>query len=404
MSRVIRISEWDSTGALDLSKTAVEFLRKEVNDTGEMIRVEFTRDGSAILHSKSFVGTLALPDGPTIEIRPKAAGTSLVNLLRYAQGTSSEIIREQTTFSEGTRIVDTIAVLFLDELRSVFSRGLRKSYQSKHQTKKYVRGQINVQRQVQCHLFDQTQFECDYEELTYDCVENQVILAASTVLSSLTSLSDVSSDLLRYVNILRRIVTMRHVQPKEIRNIELNRLNDYYEDILSIAETVLNSVFAGDLEVGSQKSYSLLINMNRIFEQVLTRATREAFPDQVWTIKGQERVGTLVRGTPDITMRPDIVVDFHGETVAVADAKWKMSQQNSDIYQMVSYQLAEDAPGLLIYPEQQGQRENRYDVRSVGTLKLVEVPTADYGESYVDWRRNLIKSVRTIFAAIVDSA
>ena len=68
----------------------------------------------------------------------------------------------------------------------------------------------------------------------------------------------------------------------------------------------------------------------------------------------------------------------------VGDAKWKTKVKNNDIYQVVAYQTAYDAPGVLVYPDNDGAVENDYSVKNGYSLAMLELPTgvntADVGE------------------------
>jgi len=401
VSEIFTLSEWDSTDPLELSDIAVDFLKEEVNDGVKKIKVDFQREGQVILRSTSYVGTIALPDGPTIEIRPKAAGSNLINLLRYAKDPELSLIKEESQLVEGKPIIDPIALLYLEELKKVITHGIRKTYRWKSSSEAFLKGQLNVQRQIRKQPFDKTDFECDYEVLTYDNTENQSILCASMILSSLTTLSEVESELRHFGKLLRKRVTLRNVRPYEVQGITLNRLNEYYSTILSLSATVLRNIFIGELESGEQESYSLLIDMNRIFEQVVERAVKSAFPiNEGWKVKTQENTQNLLEGKPEVTLRPDVVLERNDNTVVVADAKWKTPKnkpQNLDIYQIVSYQLAEDALGILVYPDSENSVKNQYYVKTTEDLKITQLPVGRHFETYDEWKDMLTEHVRREF-------
>ena len=79
----------------------------------------------AILTATQYVGVVSLRDGPTIQIRPKAAGTNLLYLLRYAHNTTATTFESQTPFRQGQTFLDALGALYEAELRRVLSRGLQ---------------------------------------------------------------------------------------------------------------------------------------------------------------------------------------------------------------------------------------------------------------------------------------
>jgi 5-methylcytosine-specific restriction enzyme subunit McrC len=148
---------------------------------------------------------------------------------------------------------------------------------------------------------------------------------------------------------------------------------------------VLKHIYIEDIVAGEGASYSLLIGMNDVFEKVVERTARETVDGRDgWSVEGQARTDNLLRGNPSIRMRPDFVVKRHGEPVLVGDAKWKTKVKNNDVYQVVAYQTAYDAPGVLVYPDNDGAVENDYSVKNGYSLAMLELPTGvnttDVGE------------------------
>lgn len=386
-----KLSEWESTEPLELSERDLNAIESQVNFNNSKIGVSHTRNGETKLHTRQYVGVFSLPSGKTVEIRPKAAEGNLLNLLRYARGTRLDIIERQQELEEGSNLVDTIAQLFLDELKSLLSSGLRREYIRKESKEDYLRGQINVQRQLQTQGAVVTDFECSFEELTYDSISNQAILYSTAVLSSLVENPELESELIHYRELLKKKISLKHVEPVDLEEIEMNRLKEDYKEILQLCGLVINSSFIESLNTGSTQSYSFLLDMNTIFEKVVERAFTEVTEDQNFRVKPQKYTNNLVSGSPSIKMYPDIVVEDQDGSVLVADAKWKTSTNNSDVYQLVAYELAHNTSGLLVYPEQEGERETEYTVKNGKELHLVEIPTRNKG-SFQEWHEDLKKS------------
>lgn len=387
------LSEWDKTKPQNLSEQDINRIEQEINKGKEKIRLEHTRNGDTIIHSKQYVGLFSLPSGLEVKIEPKAAEGNLINLLKYAKGTSPELIQNQEQLEEGTELIDTLAQLFLDELKKLLRKGLRKEYVRKETSEKYLRGRLQVQKQLQKQLVAPTEFECSYEELTHDTTTNQSLLYSTAILTQVVESSRLQSQLKHYREKLRRNITLKPINTQELQEINLNRLNQDYKEILDLCQLIISSSFIESLESGQTPSYSFLLDMNSIFERIVERAFQEIIKDQKLKVKPQKRTDNLVTGTPTINMYPDIVVENPEKVLLVADAKWKTSTQNSDIYQIVSYTLAHDAPGLLIYPEQQGKRETEYTVKAGEKINLIEIPIQSK-ENFQEWHQNLLNELK----------
>ncbi|WP_114579055.1 McrC family protein [Saliphagus sp. LR7] len=377
---LIELSEYDESDPIDLSDDDIEMIESQVDG----LRVEYRRDEQVVLHTDHRVGVVSLPDGPTIEIQPKVGDPNLVTLLRYANGTEPTHLSRETELESGTNFVDTIAVLYLEELEEILSQGLRREYVEVEGTEEYLRGRLNVRRQLAGGP-GKTDFECDYDEFTYDTTLNQTILCVTNVLSSLMDSAEIAGELREHESRLRRRITLREVPIEEAEQIELTRLTDYYEKLLALSLLVLKHIYIEDIVVGEGVSYSLLIGMNEVFEKLVERTARETVDERDgWSVEGQARTGNLLRGSPSIRMRPDFVIRHHGEPVLVGDAKWKTEVKNNDVYQVVAYQTAYDAPCVLVYPDNDEDLQNDYSVKNGHSLAMLELPTgvntADVGE------------------------
>jgi 5-methylcytosine-specific restriction enzyme subunit McrC len=376
----IELSEYDESEPLELSEKSVDFIEEQVDG----LSLSYRRDEKVVLSTNHHVGVVALPEGRMVEIQPKVGEPNLVTLLRYANGVEPTHLSRETELERGTNFVDTVAMLYLEELEEVLSQGLRREYVEVEASEEYLRGRLNVQRQLAGGVA-KTDFECDYDEFTYDTTLNQTVLCVANILASLADNPEISGKLREHVSRLRRRVTLREVSVEEAERLELTRLNEYYERVLYLAKLVLKSIFIEDITVGAGASYSLLIGMNDVFEKLVEQTVRESLKDRDGcTVEDQASTDNLLSGEPKIRMRPDFVVRKEGEPVLVGDAKWKTHVSNNDVYQVVAYQTAYESPCVLVYPDNDGELENDYRVKNGRQLDMLELPTGvnttDVGE------------------------
>lgn len=402
----IVLSEWSQQEtSITLSDADIEFLEREVNDEKTRLEVSYDREGQATFSARQFVGVVSLPSGPTIRIQPKAADGNLLYLIKYAQGVSTTTLDEEANVSSGESFIDAFAALFADKLATIRKRGYHSEYQTTKSSEKYVRGRLDVQRQLQRQGVIPTAFECTYDQLTTDTVANQAILYAGTVLSRLTSDTDIKQALQWRTTDLRKQVTLRRVRPRELDKVEITRLNDHYADILRLVRPILRNTYIDDLSNAGTRSFSLMVNMNRVFEAVIERVVKtlaEEHPEL--QTRTQARTANLVQGQPEIEMYPDVILETADGTCMVGDAKWKTgSVSNSDIYQLVSYVYAHDAPGILMYPEQDGEIATEYTVDDTYPISVYELPTDTEFDTYMEYTTHLKASFRAQFTSLVDN-
>jgi len=398
ISSDISINEWSSSQPLNLSDRDLEMIDSEINADKQQLKYEHEGDGTVSLHTTHYVGIISLPDGPSIEIRPKAAGDNLLSLFRYAQGITSTTIEQETAVPKGREFVDALAAMYLDELQSVVRRGLFTEYRRVEGTEEHFRGQLDVQRQLQRQGTTGTQFECTYDELTADTTANRAILYATSVLGRLVNSPGIRQSLHQYETRLRRQVTLTPVETYAVENIELSRLNEHYADLLRLAELVIRGLYVENFVSGERPSFAILMDMNRVFEAVIERAARNAVDARdEWHVEGQANVrGLITGGKHPVRMRPDFLVrDEEDDVTLVGDAKWKVgTPSQADIYQLTAYQLADDVPGLLVYPGQAGTVTTQYTVREQFPLRLIELPTDASVSSHEEFSTLLEDSLR----------
>lgn len=405
----ITLREYETTEPLELSQRARRVLDSEINREVTRLEVQYQSDGSARLRATQHVGVVSLPDGPTIEIRPKASGTDLLAMLQYAHRVDATTIDEETSLTAGQTFIEALASIYKAELDTVLRQGLQTDYQRVDRTVPYLRGRVNVQRQLQRHGPMPTTFDCTYDERTADTIVNRAVLYATTLLMRFVRDRSLSQALERHQHRLRRQVSLEPVRPVDLERIELTRLSAYYTDLLRLTKLVLRSVHVDELRSGRRASFALLVDMNQIFEKVVERAMKAFVAERPgWTSHSQVNSQKLVTGGKrSITIQPDVLVrDGEGRPVLVGDAKWKMdadrsrAPSNEDIYQLVAYQVAHDVPGMLLYPEQEGRVGSQYSVRGLQSLTLVEVPTSYDRRRFESFEQTVLEAITSQLAVV----
>lgn len=374
----IDLAEHDQSEPLALSDEDQSFIEELAANNGP-IDVRYTQKGTPRISTSSYIGVAALPSGRRLNVTPKQTVSRLLTLLQYALDVSSTTVDEETEFTNAETFIDAFGALFTAKLRQLLTRGIRRDYTRIESVETAVRGRLDVQRQLQRPTPVPTDFAVEYDTLTTDITANQAILAATQVLTRLVEGDTLAAALSRQATQLRQTVQPAHVTPLEIEAIETTRLNAHYTDLLELSKLVLQRRFYEDLTAGAVASFGLFINMNTVYEAVVERAVRvgAATIDANWTVEGQGSLRALIDGPHAVGMQPDaVVLDEKGCVIAVADAKWKIGGDSSgDVYQLTSYMLAEEVPGLLVYPQQDAtDRESM--VLGEHVLRSVYLPTA----------------------------
>jgi 5-methylcytosine-specific restriction enzyme subunit McrC len=391
----IILAEHDETPPFPISEADGAFLETLAADIGAL-SISYTADGEVSIGTSSYVGVVTLPSGVRIEITPKETVSRLLDLLQYALDVPTQTVTQQTEFTEARTFIDAFGLLFATKLEELLRAGVRRDYKRVQTIEQSVRGRLDVQRQIQRSTPVPTDFAVEYDTLTPNTVLNQAILGATDILTALVSDEAIARQLDRQSKKLRRFVEPAHVQLAQLEAIELTRLDTRYEDVIELAKLVLARRFFEDITGGDLATYSLFIDMNSIYEAVVERAFRDAAHeiDPSLIVEGQGGLSELIEGPHAVDMTPDVVLkDSTGEVILVGDAKWKTgSRSPGDVYQLTSYMLADNVPGVLVYPDQNIEEYESRVIASDTTLELssIQLPTAAEASSYEAYTSQLV--------------
>jgi len=249
--------------------------------------------------------------------------------------------------------------MFLNELQEIFKKGFYKKYVRKEENTSFIKGKLCLNRQIQNDLQKKSKFQCSYEDLTYNNLENQIILKATTLLIPLIRFNDeIKRDLIKYSYLLREEVDLVNVLPEDFNKVQFSKLNDYYSAIISFSKVIMQNYFIRSTHHGESKGFNFVVNMNKVYEDFITTLVEEVVSEERefsnFVIEKQKQFDSLVLER-DIITRPDVILrrkDSVDEYPLIIDAKYKATDHNSDYYQVIAYSLAIPTAKncCLIYP------------------------------------------------------
>jgi len=260
---------------------------------------------------------------------------------------------------EGANFFDIIGRLFLNELEEIFKRGLYKRYVRREENINFLKGRLLINGQVGNEIRKRPKFFCSYDDLTFDNLENRIVLKATTLLIPLIRFNElIKRDLIRYSHQLRDLACLADVTPDDCDKVQYSRLNEYYEPIIKFSKVILQNYFIRSVHGGGARGFNFIVNMNKVYEDFITEIVKELVnEDDVFTnyvIEGQKKFDSLVREKKIIT-KPDIILRKKGTDnyPLIIDAKYKKQANNADYYQVIAYALAIPTAKTccLIYPE-----------------------------------------------------
>lgn len=324
-----------------------------------------------------YCGVIRL-DGLQVEILPKLfpepepgepRQTLLFMLRRAGELEELDLGAADLANSEVT-LLDVFIRHFADLLERQLRRGVLRGYRETVDNQDQVRGRIDLVRQQRDNQFQPQRLACRFDELTPDITVNQLLHSALLAVQKLTT----SPILKQRLGALRlRFAEVGHIEPRRprLRSSDLDRLQWRYAPVVDWANAFLDRLYP-DVQGGPTSAFSLLFDMNRLFERYVTQLLRpsaQALGLKV-TEQGPRRCLAIdERGRSRHAMHPDITLsDEHRSARAILDAKWKLLNEedplralsSADLYQVSTYAGAYRCPMVvLLFPEQAGMPEDR---------------------------------------------
>lgn len=429
------LTEWTSRvyEGVTLAPEDRTVVEKSAASGDDRLQIEELRQGLRV-RARSWVGVVRLP---TVEIRivPKVTRDQLglVRLIEYASGLDglTRLRDDATVEASGDNLLELFVLLFVEACERVLRRGLLAGYVEREDDLPLARGRILADRQVLDRFGQLDRIVCRFDELEHDIVENQLLTAALWVASSRTTSVGLQRRISRLRGVLEPICDTDQLDLAGARTtVTYNRLNAHYETAHRLGWLLFDGLGIDDLFApGETRSFSFLLNMDRLFERFVTRAVEQVLPAARYRVTPQVPFRSVVWNVshqrPYTNIIPDVVVERREESdrrVAI-DAKYKLYDErgfdSSDIYQtfLYAFALGTTASGgvpssLLLYPATSEEpRSTRLRIRRLSggagaeivgvglpVSALLKELTADAGET--PWRDSLATVIDDSFGSL----
>lgn len=297
----------------------------EVRPTGRRDRYRLT--------SLGYVGQFEI-DGSVFELRPKVPLAGLLTLLdappdgRFADAGHALPL---------DAVLDRLAVWLADELRAVADVGVQHGYRERADAGPYLRGRLDVAEQLRHpHPTPELYFVAD--EWTADTPLNQYPAALARHLLAAGPTRESASALTQS---LAGWPDVAAASPAAV----IEEAPPEYAGLMRACDLVAAAL---GFDRRRPPGLHFLLDMDRVFEQYVTRRLVEADPH----VESQARL--TLDGDPPIELRPDVLRRTGDRTHWVLDVKWKRPGPTTpagDVHQILSYGRLTAATSMhLVYP------------------------------------------------------
>lgn len=390
-----RLTTYPVNASLDLATiplSAFEWLCRHgrgSEETPALVRME----GVRTLKLRNYVGVIETPCGTRIEILPKHTGGEddpskarrlLVTMISEALNLKPRVGGGATIEAFALPMTEWLAATFLDEALEIARRGPRQHYRMVETREPFLRGRLDVARQIRAAASGAHMFNIRHDEFSLDRPENRLIRSSIEHVARRTTSSD-NWRLARELSILFGDVPESRDIRADLRRWGRDRHVADYARIRPLCELLLTHRLPFSV-IGGYRGMSMLFPMERLFERYVVSSLRASVPArfQVRAQHGELHLCSY-EGENWFQMKPDIIIT-DGARKWIVDAKWKRLSEDrdrsfglsqADFYQLFAYgQRYLDGAGdmFLVYPAVTGFPELTEPFKLSESLRLHVLP------------------------------
>lgn len=308
-------------------------------------------------------------------------------------------------------LLEILIGLFVGKLSDALRQGMPRRYVECEADLPVLRGKLDIVRQFTTLVSSADKLACRFDALSPDIAINQ-IMKATVLRLARVSRSNENQRRLRELAFAYADIAEVPVAQLSRHNLILDRTNAKWRELVGLARLLLGNRFQ-TTSIGDEKGFSLLFEMNELFEEYVARMLKRALAGTDLAVHAQGGRLHCLEEVPSNTQRfmtkPDIIVKRGGSVELIIDTKWKrlsariddpkLGVSQADIYQMMAYGRVYGCQQLmLLYPHHVELKQpegviGRHRVKN--TTDKLAVTTIDVAtsEKCLDRLRTLAKAV-----------
>jgi 5-methylcytosine-specific restriction enzyme subunit McrC len=317
------------------------------------------------LIAQNYVGVVTLGN-ITIEVLPKIDNLSAQsirhNLISMLAVTMKLDIKEIDIAKLSTQNLDLLEIIiriFCDKFFAQLRKGIVRRYERREENLNLIKGKVISSINSRVNIGYPERLYCEFDEFQDDNPLNRLF---KTTFRYLSRLSKDRTNQRRLSELIFAFDEVTDISVSEIEwnGIIIDRQSKRYNLLYNLSKLFLKRE-STDVISGSQEGYSLLFDMNELFEEYIGLKCKALFKSEVVTLQSPKKyllsdVQTLKGMFMTI---PDISIDDRLGSRTIIDTKWKILDSEKDkdgvlqqdIYQMYAYAhnyMSRDV--YLLYP------------------------------------------------------
>lgn len=358
------------------------------------------RGGREVIRVKNYVGIISLKSGTVIEVLPKIADKSTSYEIPFARRTVVEMLKscgkipyksfQNAKLSyERMNLYEIYIRLFLDELNTLYKKGLKAGYVPFEGNENFLKGKLIFSEHIKRNFAHKEKFYVSYDVFSFDRVENRLIKSTLLYLKAKSRDEDNRRDIRRMLLIFEDITPSTNYDGDFARCAGDRTVKDY-ADILLLCKVFLHKQ-SFTMYGGKSDATALLFPMDKLFESFVAERMIPAAYSHGFKLEKQDK-GKFLFGekkSGKFPLRPDIVLypmKADGQIIII-DTKWKRLYKDeknygisqADMYQMYAYhtRYKNVKKVVLLYPHYEDIAADDYVTDAYGHKVTIQIRTFD---------------------------
>ena len=306
-----------------------------------------------VIRSKGWVGHIPIGSDIIVNVRPKLPVATLFGMLEVAYYLKSfELLESETGVATIEGLFERIASILAHRVLDRARKGLFQAYVTEHDDLAFVRGRIDVHESLKRSLRGAAQLHCEFQNLTYDLEDNQIVLWTLYQMSrGGLRRPEVRNAVRQAYRVLFGVVQLTQKGPDDCIDRVYHRLNDDYRLQHALCRLLLEHV-GPDIAHGENLFIPFKLNMPNLFELFVAEWLKQNAPPE-WTVTSQHTA--KLKSNAELTFRIDLFLKDKrsGRPIAILDTKYKATElpTEADIQQVVAYAVETGVRcAVLVYP------------------------------------------------------
>ena len=328
-------------------------------------------------------------------------------LLSYAWNLLTEKDLIKVNFEDCETLDDLFSRILTSGVSLLIKKGVKKNYEYHQEDLSCIRGKISIQNSINLIISNKNKINCEFDELTYDILENRVIFQTLRNLLSSSINKDAKSSILKLLRFCGDIT------PIEIRKTDFKLMKKERCGLRALLINVCEVIYDSSLpsHENGERIFRDFINdereLGRLFEAFVFNFYREKLKAAAVT---REEIAWGLTTHDELSkeylpkMRTDVVIKIANTKLIIDTKFYKSTFQNfhqkdtihsNNLYQIQSYVLHDSLSnigstriGVLLYPTIKSSPILSYTLNSNSRL---QVRTVDLSLEWFEIEKQLLE-------------